>query len=239
MLWAQALESHRNYNTLQDPCIRSARPDYERNVSDGDRYLRSLMAALALFDRTEKWKRSEQQAEIHQLYAMACAPQIYGEEYAMKAPEVLRYFCTSHIKERVALFAGRGAGKTIAIGMFCAAFMWTQKYTVISVFSNAARASTMLADKVELFLELLEEHDEQKLQMGRNQKRIWCINPLGHRSTLYPYPCSDIRFPPIPSPHVCVCVCVCTFRSIVILCVCWNAWVYHGWIEFLHDEQKN
>jgi hypothetical protein len=193
-----ALKRSRQAKLARDVLVgaesRSARPAHLQQQFSGDQRLNSLFECLARFDQTD-FKRSDEQIEMHILWAQACVPQIYGKEYASRKPAILRRFGVSLLWSYIAIFATRRFGKSMALAQFIAAFLLTQEKTVINVFSMAKVTSTAMADKILMMLDVIcpPSHD---LKTKRNKQTglLSIITPENIRSTVYAFPCSEIRF---------------------------------------------
>lgn len=167
-------------------------PLWKRESRPGDLMLNALFRSLAVFDQT-KFRRSPSQMEMHVLMTQACLRQIYGTEYLSKLPELLQRFGVSSFLSLVAVFATRRFGKTFALAQFIAAFMWSQERSVINVFSLSRRASRSMVDKILMMLQVLVPEDTKLEIKAKNEEVLTIMNPLGICSTVYSYPCSEIR----------------------------------------------
>jgi len=183
-------------------------PLWKRAARPGDQMLASLFRCLAAFDQT-KFRRSPAQMEMHVIMTQACLRQIYGSEYLSKEPDLLRRFGVSTFRSLVAIFATRRFGKTFALAQFIAAFMWTQERSVINVFSLSRRASKSMVDKILMMLDVLLTHGMKLEIKTKNEEVLTIVNPMGICSTVYSYPCSEIRFMSTIYIYVYVYVCVC------------------------------
>ena len=200
---AQGLAERARYNrdVLVDGTSYYAQPAHLRQRFSGDMRLEALFDCLACFDQTE-FRRSNEQREMHILWAQACIPQIYGSaEFAARLPDILRRFGVSALWTFIAIFATRRFGKTFGMAQFIAALIWTQHKSVVNVFSMAKVSSDAMAEKILMMLEVIRPPGYD-LQLERNKTtgRLSIVNPMGIRSTVYAYPCSEIRSPPSPPP---------------------------------------
>lgn len=187
-------------------------PLWKRAARPGDQMLASLFRCLAAFDQT-KFRRSPAQMEMHVIMTQACLRQIYGSEYLSKEPDLLRRFGVSTFRSLVAIFATRRFGKTFALAQFIAAFMWTQERSVINVFSLSRRASKSMVDKILMMLDVLLPQGMKLEIKTKNEEVLTIVNPMGICSTVYSYPCSEIRFMCILLLYVYVHGCVCSVNK--------------------------
>ena len=188
------VDAQRARDVLPSPADYYNQPAWKREKVSGDVMLQALLDCLARFDQT-KFRRSKQQVEMHLLWTMACLPQIYGDEYMSKQPELLRRFGVPSFWSFVAIFATRRFGKTFALSMFVAAFLWSQQRSVVSIFSIAKRTSTAITQKVLTLLQAIVAPGEKLVKDRHNEEQLTIVNPMGVKSTAYSYPCSDIRPP--------------------------------------------
>lgn len=194
-------------------------PLWKRESRPGDLMLNALFRSLAVFDQT-KFRRSPSQMEMHVLMTQACLRQIYGTEYLSKLPELLQRFGVSSFLSLVAVFATRRFGKTFALAQFIAAFMWSQERSVINVFSLSRRASRSMVDKILMMLQVLVPEDTKLEIKAKNEEVLTIMNPLGICSTVYSYPCSEIRHLYI-SISISICMLCCAVLCCAIL-FCFN-----------------
>ena len=155
-LRALHLEEVRQRDTFADPADFFLQPRWKRNAASGDVMVESLLTFLARYDRTD-FKRSKEQREMHVLWTMASLRQIYAHEYAAKMPALLRRFKVKSFSPYVAMFAMRRFGKTVAMAMWVAGFLWTQRKSVINVFSISQRTSIAMK-WIEYFIALIDRH---------------------------------------------------------------------------------
>lgn len=189
-LHRSSLAATKKRDVFSDPSDYFLQPSWKRNTASGDVMVESLLECLGRFDRTD-FSRSKEQREMHLLWTMACLCQIYGHEYMAKIPSLLRRFNVSSFSPYVAIFATRRFGKTFAMAMFVAAFLWTQRRSVISVFSISQRTSIAMKNKIITMLrKMLGSGYEIEFKVS-NAEQLTIINGLGEESTVYSYPCSD------------------------------------------------
>ena len=187
-----SLKARRDRDVLCKPVDYFLQPRWKRQTFSGDQMLESLEVCLAKFDTTE-FRRSPEQKEMHLLWTQASVAQIYAAEYASKLPELLRRYKVPIFWPFVAIFATRRFGKTFAMAMFVAAFLWTQQRSVISVFSISQRTSKAMMDKILMMLQKLVPKDKELQVVTKNQEELRIINSIGVASNVYSYPCSEIR----------------------------------------------
>ena len=187
-----SLKARKARDVLCKPADYFLQPRWKRQTFSGDQMLDSLEACLAKFDTTE-FRRSPEQKEMHLMWTQASIAQIYAAEYASKLPELLRRYKVPIFWPFVAIFATRRFGKTFAMAMFVAAFLWTQQRSVISVFSISQRTSKAMMDKILMMLHKLVPKGKELQVVVKNQENLSIINSIGITSIVYSYPCSEIR----------------------------------------------
>lgn len=193
----QYAEALRARDIITPPADYYNQPAWKRRKVSGDMMLQALLDCLARFDQTQ-FRRSRQQVEMHLIWTMACLPQIYGDEYMSKIPELLRRFGVPSFWAFVAIFATRRFGKTFALSQFVSAYLWSQKRSVVSIFSMASRQSRAITKKIVTLLKFIIAPGETLVVKRHNEEQLTIVNPLGAESTAYSYPCSSIR-PPLPA----------------------------------------
>jgi hypothetical protein len=185
-------------DTLTDAASYFLEPEWRRNASSGDDMVESLLEHLAMFDTAvvngKKMTRSKEQREMHLLWVMACLPQIYGkEEYAAKLPLLRKRFNMVEFHTYVAIFATRRFGKTFAMAMFVAAFMWSQRSSVVNVFSLSQRTSEAMKKKIKAMVGIMLRIPLSEINTKKdNMEEFRIINKHGEESVVYSYPCSSM-----------------------------------------------
>jgi hypothetical protein len=160
-----------------------------------------LHNALEMMDKfpamlPEPSERSELQKRFHVAFLTACLPKIYGQQFAAVRRRVIAEFgLDDDPRAQTLVVAPRRFGKTWSVAIFVAALLWCCPGIEISVFSTGQRASTLLMEKVIMFLCTQgAEYDARLLK--KNQEHLYLYassNDLnsGSISKLHCYPQSE------------------------------------------------
>ena len=163
--------------------------NFSRGIeSSGDKRIRELRGALSQLDQMG-FLRSSHQREFHEAFIGACLPQIYGEDFDRNLVKILRENDLDEIRCEIMVCCPRRWGKTMAVALFSAAYLWTQPDAEIIVYSIAKRTSSMLSSKIYNMV--------VKLAGGthgisvHNQEELVLTNSCGGESVLHSYPAAS------------------------------------------------
>ncbi|ELR11437.1 uncharacterized protein ACA1_121440 [Acanthamoeba castellanii str. Neff] len=146
------------------------------SLVDGDKKLKDLRAALCKLDGLG-FRRSLHQIAFHEAFIAACIAQIYGKDFLRHLVRITQENGFSDLRSEIGVVCPRRWGKTTAVSMFAAAFMWTQPDAEICIYSVARRASAMLLLKVLQMVKKLSGDDESIIvTMNQEELRIKTIN---------------------------------------------------------------
>lgn len=161
------------------------------SFSTGDERIAALRAALAQLDRLG-FQRSNHQREFHEAFIAACLPQIYGDDLDRCLMRILEENDCDEIHSELMVCCPRRWGKTMAVALFCAAYLYTQPNAEMCVYSIVRRTSTMLVLKIYKMVVALAG-GTQAIKHS-NQEKLEVVNMYGGISICYSYPsASKIR----------------------------------------------
>ncbi len=170
--------------------------------SNGDERLANLRQALNRLD-TLGYMRSNHQREFHEVFISACLPQLYGKDLDRCLIRILEENDLDSIQSEVMVVTPRRWGKTMAVSLFLAAYLYTQPEADVCVYSIARRTSTMLVLKVYKMVVALGGGTH--VIKRSNQETLKVINMYGSISVCNSYPAaSKVLFLYL---YLCVCVC--------------------------------
>lgn len=156
--------------------------------SSGDKRIKALREALLQLDELG-YRRSSHQREFHEAFIGACLPQIYGEDFDRNLVKILRENSLDEIRCEIMVCCPRRFGKTIAVALFAAAYMWTQPEAEIIIYSIAKRTSTMMSSKIYNMVLKLAGGDH--CINTHNQEDLVITNMHGGESVLHSYPAAS------------------------------------------------
>ena len=156
--------------------------------SSGDKRIRALREALYQLDELG-FRRSSHQREFHEAFIGSCLPQIYGEDFDRNLVKILRENTLDEIRCEIMVCCPRRWGKTMAVALFAAAYLWTQPEAEIIIYSIAKRTSSMLSSKIYNMIVKLSGGDH--CVVTHNQEDMVIINMHGNESVLHSYPAAS------------------------------------------------
>jgi hypothetical protein len=175
-------------------------PEFTRKIeSNGDKRLRALRSALEHLDNLG-FRRSAHQRQFHEAFIAACLPQIYGQDLEKNLVRILRENMMEEIRCEIMVCCPRRWGKTMAVALFAAAYLWTQPEAEVLIYSIAKRTSSMLMAKIYSMVVALSGGPH--VVKRKNQEDMELINMYGKRSFCHSYPSASkisTTFP-LPSP---------------------------------------
>ena len=174
--------------------------------SNGDERLANLRQALKRLD-TLGYMRSNHQREFHEVFISACLPQLYGKDLDRCLIRILEENDLDSIQSEVMVVTPRRWGKTMAVSLFLAAYLYTQPDADVCVYSIARRTSTMLVLKV--YKMVVKLAGGTHVIKRSNQETLEVVNMYGGRSICNSYPAaSKVLFFYMYFPFLSPCVCV-------------------------------
>lgn len=163
-------------------------PRYTKMVqSDGDKRIRMLRTALEQLDHLG-YRRSAHQRQFHEAFIGACLPQIYGQDLSRMLPRILKENNMEEIHSEIMVCCPRRWGKTMAVSLYAAAYLWTQPDAEVLIYSISKRTSTMLMEKVYLILTTLAGGSH--IVRTHNQEELEIVNAHDATSVCRCYPSS-------------------------------------------------
>ena len=171
--------------------------------SNGDERLANLRQALKRLD-TLGYMRSNHQREFHEVFISACLPQLYGKDLDRCLIRILEENDLDSIQSEVMVVTPRRWGKTMAVSLFLAAYLYTQPEADVCVYSIARRTSTMLVLKVYKMVVALGGGTH--VINRSNQETLKVVNMYGSISVCNSYPAASKVLFIFLSSFVCVCV---------------------------------
>jgi len=172
--------------------------------SDGDKRVRMLRTALEQLDHLG-FRRSAHQRQFHEAFIGACLPQIYGQDLNRMLPRILRENNMEEIHCEIMVCCPRRWGKTMAVALYAAAYLWTQPDAEVLIYSISKRTSTMLMAKVYNILTILAGGSH--IVRTHNQEELEIVNAHDATSVCRCYPSS----PKISNIFIIVCM-LCILR---------------------------
>lgn len=141
----------------------------------------ALQGALALCDNSNQCSRTRWQMRMHNIWGRACFGPDSGEI------------------SKVAVQAPQQVGKTFAMSMFLAAYMWTQGGCTIAGLSLSLRSAAYLIDRTRRMLPLVTPKDTTSTVVYGNMYRLCIRASNGKWSTLKVYPASPRSLDMLPT----------------------------------------
>lgn len=160
----------------------------------GDEVVRRLNEQLDAFGLI----RHEYQRRFHEQFVHSCLPKIYGDEWDTNAERVLRRYGLATLHQETLIVCPRRFGKTTAVAMFAAAFLWCVPACEIAIFSTGKRTAGKLMALTLSFLHMIEGFRARVAT--KNQELIVLAFGPGDERKLNCYPGTvDVRPPHHPA----------------------------------------
>ncbi len=151
----------------------------------GDLRLKSLVKALNQLDSLG-YKRSKGQRQFHKAFIGACLKKIYGDEIYRDLGRILKEYDLDELKSDVILCTPRRFGKTMAVALFAAAYIFTQPSAEISIFSTGRRASRKILALI--WQMIVKLAGSAGIVVAYNQECLEVRGPGTTTSKCYSYP---------------------------------------------------
>jgi hypothetical protein len=163
--------------------------------SSGDKRLSALRSALEQLDHLG-FMRSAHQRQFHESFIGACLPQIYGEDLEKNLVRILRSNNMEEIRCEIMVCCPRRWGKTMAVALFAAAYLWSQPDAEVLIYSIAKRTSSMLMAKV--YNMIVKLAGGTHIVRTHNQEDLEIVNAYGRTSMCHSYPAASKISTPLP-----------------------------------------
>lgn len=178
------------------------------NIITGDERLELFRQMLDEFN----WERQDNQVDFHEMMIKTALPCIFEKEWDSDYDRILRLFDLDKHCAETFIVCPRRFGKTVAVAMFCAVYMYLIPNASIAIFSTAQRTSGKMMLAIYQFMKELP-YFKDAIFITKNSETI-CIELYGNRRTMWCYP-GKVGVSIIYSILVCVCmyiyVCVCVY----------------------------
>jgi len=154
--------------------------------NEGRERFNNLAKCLSMFDKTAL-ERSKEQEAIHQACTAVSLKSILGGDYDTLSNEVRSQNNWDGIGQELCVSMPRRFGKTTALAMFIAAYLYTQPGKVLIVFAPSKRQSRAILNKVAEFLDTTLHLAKQDF-IAKNQEDLWIRSINGQISKMSAYP---------------------------------------------------
>ncbi len=161
--------------------------EFTQGGGAGMKRLRFLIETLARLD-TLGYRRSKHQRWFHKAFIGASLKKIVGDDLYKNLGTLLEEFELDEIRTDVILYTPRRFGKTMAVALYLAGYLWTQPSCEVSVYSPGRRASTKLLVAVWKMLVALNGGQEKGAIYAKNFETLECFGTGSSASVLHSYP---------------------------------------------------
>jgi len=169
---------------------------------DGDKKLKDLRRCLVRLDQMG-FRRTNHQIMFHESFIAACISQIYQDDLQRNLVRILEENNFSELNSEIAVVCPRRWGKTMAVAIFVASFIFTQPGAEVCIYSVAKRASLMLLMKVYAMVRRLCDDDShfKSIVMSFNQEEFKIQTINGGVGLVRSYPSNSKVGALFPSHH--------------------------------------
>jgi hypothetical protein len=188
--------------SLFNMCIPDAAPssaaadirdadDYEEEASSGlpDPNVISGDERLELFRRLLdefNWERQDNQVDFHEMMIKTALPCIFKDEWDADYDRILRLFGLYQHCAETFIVCPRRFGKTVAVAMFCAVYMYVIPDASIAIFSTAQRTSGKMMLAIYEFMRELPYFRDAVFHVKNSETISITLN--GVKRTMWCYP---------------------------------------------------
>lgn len=133
-------------------------------TSKGWRRLKTLRKAL---DSFKPFERTRMQKRFHHAFMQATAMHLFKDDTDVDLARVMSINGWKHLKQQCLAMTPRRFGKTMSVGMFVAAYLYSVENAEICIFSTGRRASQKLLELVKSLVEKLPNGRERVLKFNQ------------------------------------------------------------------------
>ena len=133
-------------------------------TSKGWRRLKTLRKAL---DSFKPFERTRMQKRFHHAFMQATAMHLFKDDTDVDLARVMSINGWKHLKQQCLAMTPRRFGKTMSVGMFVAAYLYSVENAEICIFSTGRRASQKLLELIKSLIEKLPNGRERILKFNQ------------------------------------------------------------------------
>jgi hypothetical protein len=119
-----------------------------KNKSHGTKGWRRLKTIRKCLDNFKPFQRTKMQKRFHDSFLQATASHIFADDVDVDLARVMKQNKWCHLKQQCLAMTPRRFGKTMSVGMFCAAYLYSVENCEIAIFSTGRRASQKLLELI-------------------------------------------------------------------------------------------
>jgi hypothetical protein len=152
------------------------------NTISGDERLALFRSLLDEFN----WERQDNQVDFHEMMIKTALPCIFEKEWDSDYDRILRMFDLYQHCAETFIVCPRRFGKTVAVAMFCAVYMYVIPNASIAIFSTAQRTSGKMMLAIYEFMRELPYFKEATFNVKNSETINITLN--GIQRTMWCYP---------------------------------------------------
>ena len=142
-----------------------------KHACNGDHLLAKIRSALDFFDSTNEYERSAHQRKFHESMLAASIRHIYADEFSDNFLKILEENKWEEARQEILICCPRRFGKTWAVGMYVASYLYAIPDAEVCIFSPSRRQSEKMLELVRKFLVKLPNMAENIEKS--NRERLW------------------------------------------------------------------
>jgi len=193
----RVLKGHDQYRQrrIKRRCIRSRVDDiidkqYQVKKSQSMKVLLLLRRVLDQMGL----ERTKMQKRFHNAFLRCSALHIFKDDTEVNLARVMKLFKWDHLKQQVLCMTPRRFGKTTAVAMYCAAYIYCVPNCEICIFSTGRRASQKLLEQIHRLLLKLPNAKERIAKYNNEILNIHNISGSGvSKISSYPSNAKTLR----------------------------------------------
>lgn len=120
----------------------------KKNKSHTTKGWRRLKTIRKCLDSFKPFERTKMQKRFHDSFLQATASHLFADDVDVDLARVMKQNKWAHLKQQCLAMTPRRFGKTMSVGMFCAAYLYSVENAEIAIFSTGRRASQKLLELI-------------------------------------------------------------------------------------------
>lgn len=149
---------------------------------------RRLVTIRKCLDGFQGFERTKMQKRFHHAFLQATAMHLFRDDVDVDLAKVMKQNSWEHLKQQCLCMTPRRFGKTMSVGMFCAAYLYSVENCEIAIFSTGRRASQKLLELINSLICKLPNGKERILKYNQEILNLTNFDGSYGQSKLSSYP---------------------------------------------------
>ena len=149
---------------------------------------RRLMTIRRALDSFKPFERTKMQKRFHHAFLQATAMHLFRDDVDVDLARVMHQNNWDSLKQQCLCMTPRRFGKTMSVGMFCAAYLYSVENCEIAIFSTGRRASQKLLELINSLICKLPKGRERIVKYNQEVLNMSNYDESFGQSKLSSYP---------------------------------------------------